>query len=168
MSVTILAAWKDLQALMTFQAMCPSLLDSYLAIFMQILLRIYYAAMSAVCHRTWYLTCMEIILLMLCFFLYQAMLEWGCHLVHLLWSTLVTPCGDIDLGQNWPSGNKPLPQPMLTQFFITMYGVTRSQWHNQSFIAKSCVGNSTSYNCTWSFIAAFSCCMIIYVGICIL
>ena len=29
-----------------------------------------------------------------------------------------------------PSGNKPLPGPVLTKIFDTIYGVTRPQWVN--------------------------------------
>ena len=32
-----------------------------------------------------------------------------------------------------PSGNKPLPEPMLTQIYVTMYGITRAQWINMWF-----------------------------------
>ena len=32
---------------------------------------------------------------------------------------LLTPYGEIDLGQHWPDGTKPLPEPVLTEPSIT-------------------------------------------------
>ena len=47
-----------------------------------------------------------------------------------------------------PSGNKPIPEPMLTQICVTMYGSTRPQWAHQSL-------NKTTY--------IFQCIMIYFI-----